>query len=106
VKIKRSVLVGGVVFALYVGLVAYGAAHRHSLCWPDAEIVIQFAKDEEGSLGHYAARRVVPHIDECVPFRSVFVVSRDGKDCARITLTRPIWTGDSSITYARLGKKT
>jgi len=76
------------VIGAYVAAVGIGCAPSGSACSTNGDFVVFLAKKQEAKDGRYAVRRVWPRLDEFVPFQSVFVASRDGEDCTRVTLRR------------------
>jgi hypothetical protein len=96
---KRTIFALLVLGAIYVGTVIYGSVPRRSACGSDEEFAVFLAKQERGTEGSYMVRRSFPQLDELIPFQSTFVVSRNGEDCARVTLRRPFWTQNGTYNF-------
>src|SRR4051812_27122915 len=81
-------VVGCLLIAAYLASVGCGAWPFRNTARLDKDFIAAVAEEELGGNGTFAARRVFPRFGEWLPFQSVYVVSRDGRDCARVTTTR------------------
>lgn len=89
----------------YFFTVIIGSFSPRRAYWTNELLVIDSAKYWQKSDGEYSARRVWPQPDEWIPFQSTYIVSRDGKDCARMTLFRPPWSRSNKIHHTDISKE-